>query len=119
MAREDFSKMLKQLRPVLILGMNEQVILIRQRLAWPRIDRVWPQDDGPLVGSPAVLSDQVRVPFGVAEYRSAVGCIQQSSFFGINPWRSGMLEQHVRTMHERQPFRIPPSRVTTVGPVQP
>jgi hypothetical protein len=60
--REDFSQMLEQLRSVTILAVDQQVICIRQRLARPRFDRVWKEDDFGLVGGPAVLGDQVAIP---------------------------------------------------------
>jgi hypothetical protein len=59
---EDFSKVLEQLRPVPVLGVDPQVVRIRQRLAWSRIDGVPPEDDFGLVGWPTVLADQVRIP---------------------------------------------------------
>jgi hypothetical protein len=38
--RKDFGQVLEQLRPVAILGVDQQVVLIRQWLAWPGIDRL-------------------------------------------------------------------------------
>lgn len=50
-----------------VLGVDQQVVFIRQRLPGPGIDRVRPQNDLGLIGWPAMLSNQVRVPIGVAE----------------------------------------------------
>ena len=54
--RKDFSQVLQQLRPVTVLGVDQQVVRIRQGLAWPGIDRVWPEGDLGLVGWPAMPS---------------------------------------------------------------
>jgi hypothetical protein len=76
-AWKDFSQVLEQLRSVTILGVDQQVIRIRQRLAWPGIDRVWPQDDFGLVGWPTMdiscggLFHRVHQP----AILRAVGCI--------------------------------------------
>ena len=53
-AREDFGQVLEPPRPMIILGVDEQVVFIRKRLAWPGIDRVCPADDFRLVGWSAV-----------------------------------------------------------------
>ena len=44
-AGEDFNQMLKQLRSMSVLSINKQVVIIRQRRAWPGIDGVWPDDE--------------------------------------------------------------------------
>ena len=114
---EQLGQMLQQHGPVPVLGVDQEIVLIRQRSAGPGIDRVGPHDDGRLVGGTSVLGDQVAIPLGVAEHGPAVGGIEQGTFLGINSRCGGIQEQHVGPLHERQALRIPPGGVATVGPV--
>ena len=45
MWREQLGQVFKQLRPMPILGVDQQIVFVWQRLAGPGIDGVWPQDD--------------------------------------------------------------------------
>ena len=100
-----------------ILGVDQQVIRIWQRLPRPGIDWVGPQDDLGLVGWPTMLSDQVRVPGRVTEHRAAVGGVKERTFLRVDPRRTRIHEQHVRALDEWQALRIPPGGVATVGPI--
>jgi hypothetical protein len=59
-ARERFGQMLEQLRTVSVLGVDQQVIFIRQWLPGPGIDRLWPPDDLGLVSWPTMLCGCLR-----------------------------------------------------------
>src|SRR5262245_43778708 len=42
------------------LGVDQEVVFVRQRLTRPRVDGVTPEDDRRLVGRPPVPADQIR-----------------------------------------------------------
>ena len=71
---------------VAVLRVDQQIVLVGERLAGPRVDRVRPEDDRRLVDRPAMLGDQVPIPLTVAEYRESVGGIEHGAFLRVDSW---------------------------------